>query len=112
MTVRVPLDGGVVVVVAPGTVVVVVVDVVIGGSVEAGLVGGDVDAGGSVEWPDELHEDITIAAKAKTAIAGVGRRCKHDTKARLVPAAPRRRDPNPALFDLAMARSTSLRWLR
>ena len=46
---RVPLDGGVVVVVAPGTVVVVVVVVVVlGGTVDAWLVGGEVDAGGSV----------------------------------------------------------------
>lgn len=111
MTVRVPLDGGVVVVVAPGTVVVVVVDVVVGGSVEAGLVGGDVAAGGSVEWPDEPHEDSTIAAQARTAIAGDSRRCRADTMASLVPAAPRRRDPKPALFDLAMARSTWLSWL-
>ncbi|MGC8511854.1 MAG: hypothetical protein ACP5P1_02285 [Acidimicrobiales bacterium] len=111
MTVRVPLDGGVVVVVAPGTVVVVVVDVVLDGSVEAWLVGAEVDAGGSVEWPDDPHEDSTIAAQAKTTIVGVSRRCRADMMARLVPATPRRRDPNPALFRQAVARSVSLRWL-
>jgi hypothetical protein len=90
MIVRVPLDGGVVVVVAPGTVVApgrVVVVVVVGGSVDAWLVGGEVDAGGSAEWPEEPHEDITIAAHVRTAIVGVSRRCRLDTPVRLVPVA-------------------------
>ncbi len=108
MTVRIPVDGGVVVVVAPGTVVVVVVDVVVGGSVEAGLVGGDVDAGGSVEWPDEPHEDTSIAAQAKRAIVGVSRRCEPDTETRLVPVASERWYPK--LRSSVLAAFTSQRW--
>jgi len=96
MTVRVPFDGGVVVVVAPGTVVVVVVVAVVGGSVDAWLVGGEVDAGGSAEWPEEPHEDITIAAHARTAIVGVSRRRRPDTSVRLVPVAGGRSCRSPS----------------
>lgn len=64
---RIPLDGGVVVVVAPGTVVVVVVEVEV--VVVAGdeVVGAVVDSGGRDDLAEEPHDAARVAVAIPAA---------------------------------------------